>query len=492
MSTALHRFPGGLALTGHKGRSTQAPPRTAPLASRYVVALAQSSGVPAIPCVTVGERVLRDQPIARADPDARASAALHAPTSGTVVAIEDRAVAHPSGLSARCIVIDADGRDERAPPLAPLATDADGPIDRSVFAARLRECGVVGLGGAVFPTELKLSVRPELLILNGAECEPHIACDDVLMRTRAVAVIEGARLLLGATGAARGRIAIESDKPEALSAMRQALATSGADAALEVVAVPTRYPEGGERQLIQSLTGREVPRGGLPRDLGLLCLNVATAAAVADAVLRGRPLTSRIVTVTGDGVAAPCHLEARIGTPLADLAAAAGGYTDLATRLIMGGPMMGFALPDDAIAMVKATNCVLVAGPAEAAVREEAQPCIRCGECAQVCPASLLPQQLHWHARAGELDQVRAHALDACIECGCCDLVCPSHIPLTTWFRHAKAELRLADAERAQADHARERFESRQARLEREQRERAEKLAAKQAAIAAKAAETKP
>jgi electron transport complex protein RnfC len=313
----------------------------------------------------------------------------------------------------------------------------------------------------------------------------------MLMRSRAPAVVEGARLLQGATGAARAVIAIESDKPAALAAMRAAVDAAGG-ARLAVVAVPARYPEGGERQLIQSLTGREVPRGGLPRDVGVVCVNVGTAAAVADAVHRGLPLTSRVVTVTGDGVAAPCNLEARIGAPIADLVAAAGSYTAQATRLIMGGPMMGFALPDDAIGIVKATNCVLVAGPAEAAARVEPQPCIRCGECAQVCPASLLPQQLYWHARAGELDKGREHALDACIECGCCDLVCPSHIPLAAWFRHAKAELRLKDAERIHADHARERFEARQARLEREERERAVRLAAKQAAIAARMAASPP
>ena len=481
-AVALHGFPGGLKLAGRKDRSTAQPVRAAPLAPRYVLALAQSSGAPAVPCVAVGDRVRRGQTIAT--PGDGVSAALHAPTSGVVVALEDRAVAHPSGLAARCIVIDADGRDEAVPPLAPLADDAPA----AEVAARLRACGVVGLGGAAFPTDLKLAVPapPELLVLNGAECEPDIACDDMLMRSRATAVVEGARLLRRASGAARAVIAVENDKPEALAALRAALAPAG-DAALAVVAVPARYPEGGERQLIQTLTGREVPRGGLPRDIGVVCVNVGTAAAAADAVVRGLPLVGRLVTVTGDGVAAPCNLEARIGTPIADLVAAAGGYTAQATRLIMGGPMMGFALPDDAIAIVKATNCVLVAGPAEAAARPEPQPCIRCGECAQVCPASLLPQQLYWHARAGELDKARGYALDACIECGCCDLVCPSHIPLAAWFRHAKGELRAKDLERALSDHARERFEARQARLAREERERAERLAAKQAAIAAKA-----
>jgi electron transport complex protein RnfC len=474
-------FPGGLRLAGHDPRLTAQPPVAAPLSTVYTLPLAQHAGLPAEPVVAVGDRVLRGSLLAM--PSDTLSAAVHAPTSGTVRLIASQPIPHPSGLTAPCIVIDADGRDEAAPPLPALDWEHATP---TTLVARVREAGIVGLGGAVFPTHVKLDAprAPELLILNGAECEPYIACDDALMKSRAPEVVQGARILLRATGASRCLIGIEDDMPAAIAALQAAVAAAG-DARIQVAVVPTRYPEGGERQLIQTLTGREVPSGSLPLALGVVVQNVGTAVAVADAVLRGQPLIERVVTVTGAGVAAPQNLIARLGTPLADLIAAAGGYTAAAERLIMGGPMMGFALPDDSLPVVKATNCVLVAGPGELARGVEPQPCIRCGECATVCPASLLPQQLHWQARSGELERARGLGLMDCIECGCCDLACPSHIPLTGWFRHAKASLRLADAERQKSDLARERFEARKARLEHEQQEREARLKAKQAALAA-------
>jgi electron transport complex protein RnfC len=244
----------------------------------------------------------------------------------------------------------------------------------------------------------------------------------------------------------------------------------------ELVVIPTLYPSGGEKQLIRILTGRQVPSGGLPAELGMVCQNVATAAAVADAVLEGRPLLSRIVTITGEGVAEPQNLECLVGAPISELIRQAGGYTEKVVRLIMGGPMMGFALSSDEVPITKGANCVLAASAAEAPPPPSPQPCIRCAECARVCPVDLLPQQLYWYSRAKDLDKVQDYHLFDCIECGCCSYVCPSHIPLVQYFRFAKTETWAREREKQKADLARQRHEARQARLERLEQERKARL----------------
>lgn len=472
MSTEARRlwdFPGGILLEPCKEAATAQPIEAMPLVDEYVLPLEQHIGEAAEPRVAPGDRVRRGELLAR--PSAYISAALHAPTSGTITAIEERPVPHPTGLARPCIVLRADGRDEALPP-APV-TDYTA-LDPEALRERVREAGIVGLGGAAFPTWIKLApgaTPVEMLIINGAECEPYISCDDMLMRERAAEILSGTRIMRHALQAARAVIAVEDDKPEALAALRAALENEK-ETALELVEVPARYPEGGERQLIQTLTGREVPHDGLPLDIGMVCQNVGTAAAVHQAILHGEPLTSRIVTVAGTGVACARNLDVRIGTPMRALIEHCGGYTDRTVRLIMGGPMMGFTLAGDELPVVKATNCLLAAGPAEFPRPATPMPCIRCGDCAAVCPARLLPQQLFWHAQAGDLERARDYDLFDCIECGCCDTVCPSHIPLTAWFRYAKTEIWGQEAERAKADIARRRYEARQARLERERAER--------------------
>jgi Na+-translocating ferredoxin:NAD+ oxidoreductase subunit C len=468
----LWHFHGGLRLPGHKAESTALPIAPLALPAQLVLPLVQHIGAPAEPLVTIGERVLKGQPIARAGNNI--SAPVHASSSGTVSAIEPRAIPHPSGLSVPCIVIATDGLDESATPSPGSSDPCRLPADE--IRNRVRDAGIVGLGGAGFPTHVKLNPGAkhliETLIINGAECEPYISCDDMLMREHAREVVEGARIMRHAVHAAHCIIGIEDNKPAARTALQHALKELG-ETDMRVVTVPTRYPTGGEKQLIKVLTGREVPSQGRPLDIGLLCHNVGTAVAVYRAVVLGQPLISRIVTVTGAGVAQPRNFDVPLGAPVSALITAAGGYTLPQPQLLMGGPMMGLPLRDDSLPVIKTTNCIL-AMPAPAAETE--LPCIRCGKCVSVCPANLLPQELYWQARARDFDKAQDQHLFDCIECGCCDAVCPSHIPLVRYYRYAKTEIWTGEKERRKADLARQRHEARLARQERDKAERAARL----------------
>ncbi|MGB1561470.1 MAG: electron transport complex subunit RsxC [Sinimarinibacterium flocculans] len=485
----LFNFRGGLHLDYRKEMSTQHPIRVAPVPPQLVLPLSQHAGAPAKPVVKVGERVLRGQTIAQ--PDGFVSVPIHASSSGTVVAIESRPIPHVSGLAAPCIVIDTDGRDESLPAPEWAPVDDFSALDAKTLRETVRRAGIAGLGGAGFPSFIKLSPgrSVETLIINGAECEPYISCDQQLMAERADEIVGGVQVILQAIGAPHCLIGVEDNKPDAIAALRAAAAH---DERIQVRVAPTRYPQGGEKQLIQTLTGREVPSEGLPLDIGLVVHNPGTARAVYRAVRHAEPLTARIVTVTGGAVAQPQNFEARIGTPMQFLIEQAGGYVQPPGRLLMGGPMMGFALPSDALPVIKSTNCILAAAPGELRPDEAAMPCIRCGACQEACPVNLLPQQLYWHARGGEFDKTRALNLFDCIECGCCAQVCPSHIPLVQYYRHAKTEIWAEDREKRKADAARERHEARQARLEREEREKEEARARKKAQLAARKAAADP
>ena len=344
--------------------------------------------------------------------------------------------------------------------------------------ARILQGGIVGLGGAVFPTAQKLmqavTCELEYLVLNGVECEPYISCDDMLMREYAREILGGAQILLTALELDTCYVAVESDKPDAIHRLGEVMAELG-DERLILKQVPTIYPSGGEDQLVQLVANREVPSGGLPTDVGCLVQNVGTAAAIHDWMIHNKPLISRITTVTGDGVAQPVNVEARIGTTVADVIEYVGGYTEKARQLIIGGPMTGKSVTSDRVPLVKATNCILVLSDSKSGSDE--MPCIRCGDCAAACPVQLLPQQLFWYACADNEAKLRSHGLTDCIECGCCDLVCPSHIPLTADFRTAKARIRELADEKARAERARQRFEARNERLEKEQQARNEELA---------------
>jgi len=478
----LWSFHGGLHLDDHKSESNQRPVQHMPLPDRLTLPLHQHIGQNAEPVVRVGELVKKGQVVARA-PD-YVSASIHAPTSGQVIEIGDQPIPHPSGLNDTCIVIEPDGQDSW--------TELPEPIRhfRSETAADLRDrirwAGIVGLGGAAFPTAVKVNTgggRPiDTLVINAAECEPYITCDDVLMLERAPDIIDGIEIIRHIVGARECLIGIEDNKPEAAEALRQAIVRS-ADSDIQVVVVPTLYPSGGEKQLIRLLTGQEVPSHGLPADIGVLCQNVATTAAVADAVLRGLPLIDRVVTVTGQGVRQPGNFRVALGTPIEFVITQSGGYSGEAHELLLGGPMMGFALHDDQAPVTKATNCLLAASLQEAPGPEPERPCIRCGECVEVCPADLLPQQIFWHARAHDFDRVQEYHLFDCIECGCCAYVCPAHIPLVHYYRYAKTEIWTLERERQKSDLARRRHDARQERLERLERERKSRLRKKKEAL---------
>jgi electron transport complex protein RnfC len=474
-------FHGGIHPAEHKAESANAPLRKAAVPKRLQLPLQQHIGQPAEPVVQVGDKVLKGQLIARASD--YVSANLHAPSSGTVIEISELPIAHPSELSAACIVIETDGEDRWAELPEPI-TDfrAADPAD---LRERLRWAGIVGLGGAVFPTSVKLNTgghRVDTLIINAAECEPYISCDDRLMRDQPGDVIDGAQILQHIVAAGRILIGIEDNKPEAIAALEQEIAQRGLQD-IELRVVPTKYPSGGEKQLIYLLTGLEVPSRGLPLKIGILCQNVATTAAVADAVLRGRPLIERIVTLTGRGIASPGNLQVAVGSPISALVEEAGGYTAEAHRLIMGGPMMGFSLPSDELPVAKGSNCFIVAASDEIPDPEPASSCIRCGECVKVCPALLLPQQLYWFTRSRDFDKAQDQHIFDCIECGCCAYVCPAHIPLVHYYRFAKTEIWAGDRERQKSEHARRRHEFREARLQRIEEERKARLRKKKDAL---------
>ncbi|NWG87034.1 MAG: electron transport complex subunit RsxC [Hydrogenophilaceae bacterium] len=474
---SLHPFPGGVHPADHKAESNARPIAQAPLLPRYVVPLRQHIGTPAKPVVKAGDKVFKGQIIGQAV--GYVSTAVHAPTSGRVIAIAPQPVPHPSGIADLAIVIESDG-DDRAIEYQPLIDWRN--MDPSMLRNRVRDLGLAGLGGAVFPSYIKLNpkgaAKIPTLILNGAECEPWITCDDRLMRERAHDILRGTAVIQSLLHAEEILIGIEDNKPEAIAAMREASEQCGFP--LEVVAVPTQYPAGGGKQLTYLLTGKETPSGALSSDIGVQVFNIGTAYSLYRAIEFGEPLISRVVTVTGH-VAEPQNIEVRIGTPIADLIRLAGGELAGASGRLIGGPMMGFDLRDAAAPITKSVNCVIVKNPALFPPAPPPMPCIRCGECARACPVSLQPFEMYWYAKARDFGKTQGYQLFDCIECGCCSYVCPSHIPLVDYFRFAKSEIWAREREKQAAEQARTRHEFHQFREEREKQEKADKLAAKAA-----------
>lgn len=482
--TQLGTFPGGLVLDGQKLRSTQTSIQTLPISDTLTLPLQQHIGEPATPVVKVGDKVLKGQTIAQAQ--GHVSVSLHAPTSGTISAIDERPIPHPSGLTAPCITLKTDGLDQwmERNAIADYRDHAEHDIRQYI-----RDAGIVGLGGAGFPSFIKLNPGVhhfvDTLILNGVECEPYISCDDKLMQERAEGILDGIAIMRYAIKAKRCIIAIEDNKPDAIRAMQSALTQHIDSVGVELIVVPTRYPAGSEKQLIQVVTRQQVPHNGLPIDIGIVMHNVGTAYAIGRAILHGEPLLSRIVTITGHQVKSPTNLEVLFGTPIQDCLDFCQAEQHPDIPLIQGGPMMGYPLSNAALPITKTANCILVGVENGLTHPKTAMPCIRCGDCADVCPVSLLPQQLYWYAKANDLEKTTQYNLFDCIECGCCNHVCPSDIPLVQYFKYAKTETMQQAQEKQKADAARVRHENRQLRQEMEKREKEKRQQQRKAALAA-------
>ncbi|MFJ5478429.1 electron transport complex subunit RsxC [Pectobacterium carotovorum] len=467
-------FDGGIHPPEMKTQSSQTPLRQIPLPEQFIIPLKQHLGPEGEICVSVGDKVLRGQPLTRGK---GRTLPVHAPTSGTVNAIRQHTTAHPSGLSELSIIIVPDGDDrwcERQTFTDYRAQSTD------TLLAHLHQAGIAGLGGAGFPTAAKLQggMRGiETLIINGAECEPYITADDRLMQECAEEIIQGVEILSFLLQPKRILIGIEDNKPEAISALRLAL---GKRSDMQLRVIPTKYPSGGAKQLTKILTGKEVPFGKHSAAIGVLMQNVGTAFAIKRAVIDGEPLTERVVTLTGEALRQPGNVWARLGTPVRHLLKQGGFHVNKQPMVVMGGPLMGFTLPSLDVPIVKISNCLLAPSHTEMEPVAEEQSCIRCSKCADACPAGLLPQQLYWFSRGQEHEKARNHHLFDCIECGACAYVCPSNIPLVQYYRQEKAEIRAIDEEAQRAAQAKVRFDAKQARLEREKAAR--ELRHKQAA----------
>ncbi|WP_335338207.1 electron transport complex subunit RsxC [Lacimicrobium alkaliphilum] len=459
-------FPGGVYPGQFKELSNQTPIARIPLPDKLFIPVKQHIGVEGQLKVAVGDKVDKGQALTQSmNPFA---VPVHASTSGEITAITEHVSAHPSGLPELTVELTPDG-EERWVELTPMLDYRQ--QSKAKLLESICQAGISGLGGAGFPTHIKVSPKKdiEFLVINGVECEPYISADDRLMREHSWQIRQGIDILCHLLNPRYVLIAIEDNKPQAINAM-QVACQENPD--YIICSVPTKYPAGGEKQLIQMLTEREVPHNGLPVDVGVVMQNVATCYAIADAIFTGKPLLQRVVTLTGRALQHPGNVWALLGTPVAHLLEHAGIKAAERQKLIMGGPMMGFELVSTQVPVVKITNCILAPDKQEMPVAADEQPCIRCSACADACPAELLPQQLFWHAQAKELDKAKDYNLFDCIECGACAYVCPSKIPLVHYYRIAKAEIRTEEEEKQKADKARERFEARKQRLEQEKAER--------------------
>jgi electron transport complex protein RnfC len=470
--------PGGVHPPENKHQSLTLPIGTLPIPEKLLIPLSQHIGTAAKPCVELGSTVLKGQKIAEAA--GPVSVPMHAPTSGTITAIEHRPIAHSSGMLAPCIEITSDGRDQWQPH---QGIGDYKNASASTLLAAIAEAGIAGMGGAGFPSAVKLNPGRErpihTLIVNATECEPYITADDSAIRERAAEIVEGIGILSQILGHPSNIIiGIEDNKPEAIATLQPHVEGSG----ISVVSFPTKYPSGGEKQLIYILTGQEIPSGGLPADIGMVCVNIGTTYAIKRAIVEGEPLISRVTTMTGEACGINRNYETLIGTMVSHMLEHSQFDEQRCSRLVMGGPMMGFSLTSAEVPIVKTTNCILAPSYQEIPDDEPAQPCIRCGMCAEACPVSLLPQQLFWYSQAEDYERLEAHNLFDCIECGACSYACPSHIPLVQHYRHSKGEIQKARAEKVKSDHARQRFEFHQQRMEQAERDKEAKRAARREA----------
>ena len=460
-------FKGGIHPPEMKSQSNQSPIQQSKLAHDFYVPIKQHAGTAGNVLVKEGDYVLKGQPLTQGD--GLRTLPVHAPTSGTVKFIGKHVAPHPSGLTEDMIHIQADGLDKWREQF-PLKEFFTQPVEQLID--RIYQAGVAGLGGAVFPTAAKIQSaekKVKLLIINGAECEPYITCDDRLMRDYTDEMIEGIRILRYILRPEKVVIAVEDNKPEAVQAIQQSL--HGAND-IELRVIPTKYPSGAAKQLIYLLTGMEVPSGGRSYDIGVLMHNVGTAFAVKRAVINDEPLIERVVTLTGDKISEKGNYWVRLGTPVEHLLAQVGYQYDDRFPVFAGGPMMGLQLSDLNAPVTKLINCLLAPDHFEYGEPEPEQSCIRCSACSDACPVNLMPQQLYWYARSEDHQKSEEYCLKDCIECGVCAYVCPSHIPLIQYFRQEKAKILEIKEKAKKAEEAKLRFEAKQARMEREEQER--------------------
>ncbi|RPF16582.1 electron transport complex subunit RsxC [Vibrio crassostreae] len=464
---SIWNFPGGVHPAENKKQSNTTDIVHARLPEEIVLPVKQHIGKPGNLLVAAGDTVLKGQQLTALDTGF--TLPVHAPTSGVITAIEPRTTAHPSGLSELSVVIKPDGLDtwiEKHPVEDFSTKTSDELLDV------IRQAGISGMGGAGFPTAKKLQSglgRTDILIVNAAECEPYITSDDKLLQEHAEEVLKGIEVVEHILQPKLTVIGIEDNKPDAIKALE--IAAKDKDIVIRVI--PTKYPSGGEKQLIKILTNKEVPAGGIPADIGVLVQNVGSLYSIKRAVIDGEPVVNRVVTLTGKTFKQPRNVWALLGTPVHELLEEFGYKADKKLpRLILGGPMMGFTLPHANVPITKTSNCILAPTRREISPSTYEMECIRCSACAEACPASLLPQQLQWHAKANELDKCEELNIKDCIECGACAFVCPSEIPLVQYYRQAKAEIKTRKDEAAAAERAKIRFEEKNARMERDKAER--------------------
>jgi len=480
------QFHGGIHPPEQKKLTSEKPIRNIALPKQLILPLQQHIGSQGELLVTVGDKILKGQPLTKSlNP---MSVPVHAPTSGIISAIKKSVIAHPSGLSELCIFIDVDGNDSWIK--REICNDFK-TLDKETIINKIASAGIAGMGGAGFPTHIKLSAKPEInfLIINAAECEPYITADDLLIREQSEAIIDGIKILDHLLTPAFILIGIEDNKPEAIKALQEA--TRNIEK-IKVCILPTKYPTGGEKQLIKVLTGKEIKSGSLPINSGIIVQNIATCFAITDAVIHDIPLIRRVVTVSGKSLGKPQNIWALLGTPISYLLKQCDHTHENNNKLVvvMGGPLMGFSISNAQVPIIKTSNCILAPSaiemPSAFSGKSNEVECIRCGQCSDVCPSQLMPQELQWSAKAKDYDQLNKLNLFDCIDCGACAYVCPSQIPLVEYYRIAKAEIRQQQLFDVKSEKAKTRFEARKIRLEKDKTARIEKH--KKAAEARKAA----